>query len=53
MLDTIVSTTHKQWGLDTKFSLFVQHSPIALIEWDQYGKVVAWNDTASQIFELA
>lgn len=52
MLDTMVPTIHQQWGLDTKFSLFVQHSPIALIEWDRCGKVVAWNDAASQIFEL-
>jgi two-component system, NtrC family, sensor kinase len=52
MLDTMVSASDQRWDMDTKFSLFMQHSPIALIEWDACGKVVGWNEAASGIFEL-
>lgn len=50
MLDAIIPTAEQEW--DGKFRMFMQFSPIAMIEWDAEGRVITWNDAASQIFEL-
>ncbi len=52
MPDALISKRFQPLDGAMKFHLFVQHSPIALIEWNANYEVVAWNAAASQIFGL-
>lgn len=38
---------------EERFRVLVEHSPIAIIEWDSFHRVIEWNDAAERIFGYA
>ena len=44
---------HELHERETRFRVLVEHSPIAIIEWDLNFRVIEWNAAAEQIFGYA
>ncbi|MDD2463751.1 MAG: CHASE domain-containing protein [Desulfobulbus sp.] len=46
----IAEQMREQLLTQQKFALHLQHSPLAVIEWDALGQITAWNPSAEKIF---
>ncbi|MGE4402581.1 MAG: CHASE domain-containing protein [Desulfobulbus sp.] len=49
----IAEQMREQLLTQQKFALYFQQSPLAVLEWDEKGKITAWNPAAEQFFGYA